>query len=57
MRSILTGTKTAVIQEGLRLSYGLTTRLPRVAHERLQYHDWEIPPGVGIPLVTRPTFL
>lgn len=46
---------TAVIQEGLRLSYGLTTRLPRVAHERLQYHDWEIPPGT--PVSETPYFI
>ena len=35
----------AVISEGIRLAYSLTTRLPRIAHEPLTYRDWEIPPG------------
>lgn len=40
--------QTAVINEGLRLSYGVTTRLPRVAPtEALVYKDWVIPPGVS----------
>jgi cytochrome P450 len=38
---------TAVIQEGLRLSFGITTRLPRVArNEVLVYGNWKIPAGV-----------
>ena len=41
-------TQTAVINEGLRLMYGVTTRLPRVAPtEALKYKDWVIPPGVS----------
>ncbi|OKL60205.1 hypothetical protein UA08_04932 [Talaromyces atroroseus] len=40
---------TAVIKEGLRLSYGVTTRLPRVSPtEALQYKDWIIPPGTPV---------
>ncbi|KAL1990476.1 hypothetical protein VTN49DRAFT_6315 [Thermomyces lanuginosus] len=40
---------TAVINEGLRLSYGVTTRLPRVAPtEALVYKDWVIPPGTPV---------
>ena len=38
----------AVIQEGLRLSYGMTTRLPRVAPEAMQYKDWIIPPETPV---------
>lgn len=37
-----------VISEGLRLSYGSTLRLPRVApDETLHYDGFEIPPGVS----------
>jgi cytochrome P450 len=49
----------AVIQEGLRLSYGVSHRLPRIApDETLSFVDsgktWLIPPGVGSlsPLLT-----
>ena len=38
----------AVIQEGLRISYGITTRLPRVANEVLTYNDWTIPPRTPV---------
>lgn len=38
----------AVIQEGLRLSGGITTRLPRVASEPLIYQDWVIPSGTPV---------
>ncbi|GFF59247.1 LOW QUALITY PROTEIN: putative cytochrome P450 [Aspergillus udagawae] len=39
----------AVIFEGIRLSVGLLTRLPRVAtDEALQYNGWTIPKGVSI---------
>lgn len=39
--------QTGVIREGLRLSHGVTTRLPRVAPmESLRYKNWVIPPGV-----------
>jgi cytochrome P450 len=37
---------TAVIMEGLRISLGMTTRLPRVSHEPLRYKDWVIPARV-----------
>lgn len=42
----------AVVQEGLRLSYGVSHRLPRIApDETLRYTDgdktWLIPPGVS----------
>lgn len=39
---------TAVITEGLRLMYGVTTRLPRVAHEPLIYREWQIPPNTPV---------
>jgi hypothetical protein len=36
--------QSAVIAEALRLSLGVTTRLPRVATEEiLRYEGWEIP--------------
>lgn len=39
--------KTAVINEGIRLMFGVTTRLPRVSPtEPLTYKDWTIPAGV-----------
>lgn len=38
----------AVISEGLRLSYGVTTRLQRSSpDEVLIYNNWRIPRGVG----------
>jgi cytochrome P450 len=45
---------TAVLQEGLRLAYGVSHRLPRIAPtETLSFTDggktWLIPPGVGVP--------
>ena len=43
---------TACINEGLRLSYGLSTRLPRISPEKVMIFndgkkDWHIPPGVS----------
>lgn len=38
---------TAVIREGLRLSYGVTTRLPRITQEDLHYKEFIIPAGVS----------
>jgi cytochrome P450 len=39
----------AVISEGLRLSYGVTTRLPRIAPtETLHYKGYAIPPGTPV---------
>ncbi len=40
--------QSAVIREGLRLSYGVTTRLPRIAHEDIRYKNYVIPAGVSI---------
>ncbi|KAL1970158.1 hypothetical protein VTN77DRAFT_6563 [Rasamsonia byssochlamydoides] len=39
---------TAVISEGLRHMHGVTTRLPRVAHEPIKYKEWEIPPHTPV---------
>ncbi|KAL8670824.1 MAG: hypothetical protein Q9168_004660 [Polycauliona sp. 1 TL-2023] len=40
---------TAVITEGLRLTYGTVTRLQRIAPDRVvHYGDWAIPPGTPI---------
>ena len=38
---------TAVIQEGLRLTFGVSTRSPRVHHEEVRYGDWIIPARVS----------
>lgn len=41
---------TAVILEGLRLSYGVATRLPRIAPDQtIRYGGYTIPPGVSRP--------
>ncbi|KAH8893094.1 cytochrome P450 [Thozetella sp. PMI_491] len=45
----------AVIKEGLRLSYGVTTRLPRVSHEVFRYKDYVIP--AGVPISETPYFI
>ncbi|OLN80972.1 Trichodiene oxygenase 7 [Colletotrichum chlorophyti] len=45
----------AVIREGLRLSYGVTTRLPRVAHQDIQYRGYTIP--AGTPVSETPYFV
>ncbi len=43
--------QTAVINEGIRLMFGVTTRLPRVSpNEPMKYRDWIIPAGVRIML-------
>ena len=40
---------TACINEGIRLMYGVTIRLPRVSPtEPLQYKSWTIPPGTPV---------
>jgi len=41
---------TATIKEALRLSYGTSTRLPRLAYEPLQFKDWIIPPMTPISM-------
>ncbi|TVY53908.1 Cyrochrome P450 monooxygenase [Lachnellula cervina] len=39
----------AVVQEGLRLSYGVSSRLQRIApNEVLQFHEWSIPAGTPV---------
>ncbi|KAL1963024.1 hypothetical protein VTN77DRAFT_8772 [Rasamsonia byssochlamydoides] len=44
---------TSVILEGLRLSYGLSTRLQRVAPDRaLKYKDWTIPPNTPVGMTS-----
>lgn len=45
----------AVIQEGLRISGGITSRLPRVASEPLLYKGWTIPSGT--PTASTPYFV
>lgn len=39
----------AVVSEALRLMHGVTTRLPRVSHDIIQYKEWTIPPEVRLP--------
>ncbi len=40
---------TSVILEALRLGYGVSTRSPRSAPDRvIKYKDWEIPPGTPV---------
>jgi hypothetical protein len=41
--------QTGVVDEALRLSYGLIIRLPRIApNEDLRYKDYTIPAGVSV---------
>ena len=42
--------QSGVIQEGLRLGYGVTTRLPRVVNEPIQYDNWTIPAGTPVSM-------
>lgn len=44
----LTCVQTACITEGVRMMAGVTTRLPRVAHEPMKYREWEIPTGTPV---------
>ncbi|RDW58232.1 cytochrome P450-14 [Coleophoma cylindrospora] len=44
---------TNIILEGLRLSYGISSRLQRVApNETLQFHEWTIPPGTPVGMTS-----
>ena len=44
---------TAVINEGLRLAYGVSSRLQRVAPDRaLVFHDWVIPAGTPVSMTS-----
>ncbi|KAL4941989.1 hypothetical protein BDV06DRAFT_235709 [Aspergillus oleicola] len=42
----------AVIQEGLRLQFGITTRSPRVSHTAMVYKNWVIPAGTPVSMLT-----
>lgn len=41
---------TGVVQEGIRLAYGIASRIPRVAYRDIQYRDWKIPAGTPISM-------
>jgi cytochrome P450 len=44
---------TAVIKEALRLAYGVSMRVPRIAPDAtLRYKDWMIPPGTAVGMTT-----
>lgn len=44
---------TAVIKEGLRLAYGASVRLPRIAPDsELRFEEWVIPKGTSISMST-----
>lgn len=38
------------VKEGIRLAYGIASRLPRVAHKDLQYKEWMIPAGTPVSM-------
>lgn len=43
----------ACIKEGIRLSTGVSVRLPRVSPEKpIEYRDWVIPPGTPVSMTT-----
>lgn len=42
----------ACVQEGLRISYGISGRLMRVSKKPIQYRDWVIPAGVPVGMCT-----
>ncbi|KAF1810551.1 cytochrome protein [Eremomyces bilateralis CBS 781.70] len=42
----------AVVYEGIRLSYGVTTRSPRQMDEPLRYKDWVIPPRAAVSQIS-----
>ena len=43
----------AIVWESIRMSYGVTARLPRLSSQPLQYKEWTIPPRtpVGMTIV------
>ena len=42
---------TAVMYEGLRISYGVSHRLQRIAPDQaIGFHDWSIPPGTPVSM-------
>ena len=38
------------IKEGIRLAYGIASRLPRVSRSDLKYKDWRIPAGTPVSM-------
>ncbi|KAI9778818.1 MAG: hypothetical protein M1839_007908 [Geoglossum umbratile] len=43
----------AVVSEGFRVSYGVTSRLPRVSPDSaLVFNEWEIPPGTPVSMTS-----
>ena len=48
---------TAVLTEAIRITYGVATRLARIAPDRvIQYGDWKIPPGTPVGMSNGLTF-
>lgn len=48
-RRVLTSGQVAVVKEGLRVSHGISSRVPRIAtHEVLEYKIWKIPAGTPV---------
>lgn len=41
---------TGCIKEGIRLAYGIASRLPRVARHELKYRHWMIPAGTPVSM-------
>ena len=44
---------TGCIKEGVRFSFGISGRNPRVFHEPLVYKDWTIPPETAVTMSIR----
>ncbi|RMZ20733.1 hypothetical protein D0859_15263 [Hortaea werneckii] len=44
---------TGCVKEGIRFSYGISGRLPRVLHEPTQYREYTIPAGTAIAMSIR----
>ncbi|KAE8392500.1 cytochrome P450 [Aspergillus alliaceus] len=45
---------TGIINEALRLSYGMYARIPRTSDTPIQYYEWIIPPGVTFSMDIAP---
>lgn len=41
---------TGVMREGIRLAYGIASRIPRVAYRDVNFRDWVIPAGTPISM-------
>lgn len=39
-----------VVREGIRLSYGVTSRMPRLVNHPLQFREWSIPPWTPVSM-------